>query len=183
MRELGYGRVEFAVACLQAMYGHVYYFWSVLKAELGHKQALETYGAVWESVNSTLFRQAAEELGIDKVTDISSMGRIIAHNFSSQSTLYETVENTPDRHVGRVLWCANPVYGPHDCLLKRHEYYRDAEVPLTIYSLEVMVKEAKRMGLKDDVEIAVPEARCRDGNACFCQIHLWRKGSPRVMPE
>jgi len=184
MKALGYDLKGFTVSCLQMMFGHVYYIWRVLKPELGHDKALQTYGDVWHTLALALYQQGVEALGIKEVKDVPTLGRIFDFCWSACPSLYETVENTPDRHVGRVLWCPNAEYGPHDCHLHRQEYYRSAEVPLTLDPfLSTWIAEAKKMGLEGDVEVAVPEGMCRDGNAGFCQIHIWRKGSPKVEPE
>jgi len=183
MKELGYDLEGFTVSGLRAVFGHVYYIWRVFKEELGADKALATYGVVWGAIAQASFAQAVQDLGIKEVKDIATLGRIVHYCGLAIPAIYETVENAKDRHIGRVYWCANPTYGPDDCIYSRHEYYRNAEIPLTIHYLKIVIAEAKKMGLKDDVEISVPVGRCRDGEASFCQWHLWRKGSPRVQLE
>lgn len=183
MQELGYDLDSFIRAGLHSIFSHVYYIWKVLKPELGYEKAMETYGGVWKAIALAQFNQAVKHLGIREVNDIPTLGRIVDYCFSANPCLYETIQNEPDHHIGHILWCPNPAYGPHDCSLSRHEYYRNAEVPLTIDPyLRVMVEEARKMGLNEDIEIAVPTGRCRDGNASCCQVLLWRKGSSKLAP-
>jgi len=183
MKELGYDPQDFMIRCLQMVFSHVYYIWKVYKKELGVEKALKTYGVVWDSIAAVSFAQAVQTLGIKKVEDMATLGRIVELCAAGVPAIYETVENTSDRHVGHVLWCANPEYGPRDCIYSRQEYYRNAEIPLTYAYLATLVSEAKKMGLKGEVEISVPAGRCRDGEASFCQWHLWRKGTPKVEKE
>ena len=86
-----------------------------MRPELGYEKALKTYGAVWDAIALVSFQQAVGSLGIKEVKDIPTLGRIVSFCFSAVPCLYETVEDTPDHHIGRVHWCANPAYGPHDC--------------------------------------------------------------------
>lgn len=184
MKELNYDPLSFTASGLRAIFGHVYYIWKVYKQELGAEQALEAYGAVWEGIAAATFAQGAQALGFKEVKDVAALGKIVEFCGFGIPGIYETVENTSDRHVGRIYWCANPAYGPQDCIYDRQEYYRNAEVPLTVHPyLSTMVAEAKKMGLDCDVEVSVPAGRCRDGGASFCQWHLWRAGSPAVEKE
>lgn len=181
LQELNYDLEALAVKSLRLIFGHTYYMWRVLKKELGNDRALALYSKVWEAIASASFKQAVSNLGIKEIKNIPTLGKIIDYGFSSVPCLYETVEASEDHLIGRVYWCANPAYGPNDCIIDRHEYYRQ-EVPLTVPYLLTMINEAEKMGLKEEIEISVPEGRCRDGKASFCQILLWKRGSPKVEP-
>ena len=182
LRELNYDLERLTVKSLRSIFSHVYYTWKILKRELGSEKALRVYGRVWEAIVIAQFKQAIDNLGINKVDDIPTLGKIVEHCFSVNPCLYETIKSTPDYHVGHVHWCPNPAYGPHDCIFDRHDYYRQ-EVFLTINPyLSTIIAEAKKLGFREDIEIEVPEGRCRDGNASFCQIILKKKGLPKIKP-
>jgi hypothetical protein len=85
--------------------------------------------------------------------------------------LYVIKRNDPHEHVGHVLWCANPAYGPADNIYDRHEYYRK-EVYLTYVYLWALIEEARQKGLQQEVLVDVPAGRCRDGACGACQVVL-----------
>lgn len=173
----------YAVNALKLMFSHVYYVWKILRSEMGYDLALKTYSEVWDAFVTITFRRSIETLGIKEIKDIPTLGKLLQASMSNVPALYEIVENSKDRHIGRVHWCANPAYGPHDCVFARHEYYR-VEVPLTERpALTRKIAEARKLGFNEDIEIAVPVGRCRDGSASFCQIHVWKKGTPGIEPE
>jgi hypothetical protein len=170
-KELKVSLKDLSVAALYSMFGHVYYIWQSFKPALGFDKALETYGTVWEALAVVSFQGGMQALGIKEVKDLPTFGKIVQHCFTGVPSLYEIKRNEANEHVGHVLWCANPAYGPADCRLERNDYYRQ-EVYLTYTYLRKLVAEAKKVGLKDDIEIEIPSGRCRDGGACACQIIL-----------
>jgi len=162
---------DLSVAALHSMFGHVYYIWKSFKPALGFDKALETYGTVWEALAVVSFQGGMDALGLKEVKDLPTFGKIVQHCFTGVPSLYEIRRNDRNEHVGHVLWCANPAYGPADCRLERNDYYRQ-EVYLTYTYLRKLIAEAKKAGLKDDIEVEIPSGRCRDGGACACQIIL-----------
>ena len=170
-KELNASLKDLSVAALYSMFGHVYYIWQSFKPALGFDKALETYGTVWENLAVVSFQGGMQALGLKEVKDLPTFGKIVQHCFTGVPSLYEIKRNDAHEHVGHVLWCANPAYGPSDCRLERNDYYRQ-EVYLTYTYLRKLVAEAKKVGLKDDIEIEIPTGRCRDGGACACQIIL-----------
>ena len=170
-KELKVSLKDLSVAALYSMFGHVYYIWQSFKPALGFDKALETYGTVWEALAVVSFQGGMEALGLKEVKDLPTFGKIVQHCFTGVPSLYEIKRNDQHEHVGHVLWCANPAYGPSDCRLERNDYYRQ-EVYLTYTYLRKLIAEAKKVGLKDDIEIDIPTGRCRDGGACACQIIL-----------
>jgi hypothetical protein len=170
-KELKISLKDLSVAALYSMFGHVYYIWQSFKPALGFDKALATYGTVWENLAVVSFQGGMQALGLKEVKDLPTFGKIVQHCFTGVPSLYEIKRNNAHEHVGHVLWCANPAYGPSDCRLERNDYYRQ-EVYLTYTYLRKLVAEAKKVGLKDDIEIEIPTGRCRDGGACACQIIL-----------
>ena len=170
-KELNASLKDLSVAALYSMFGHVYYIWQSFKPALGFDKALETYGTVWENLAVVSFQGGMQALGLKEVKDLPTFGKIVQHCFTGVPSLYEIKRNDAHEHVGHVLWCANPAYGPSDCRLERNDYYRQ-EVYLTYTYLRKLVAEAKKVGLKEDIEIEIPTGRCRDGGACACQIIL-----------
>jgi len=170
-KDLNMSLKDLSVAALYSMFGHVYYIWNTFKPALGFDKALATYGTVWEALAVVSFQGAMEALKLKEVKDLSTFGKIVQFCFTGVPALYEIKRDWPEEHVGHVLWCANPAYGPTDCRFRRNDYYRQ-EVYLTYTYIRKLVEEAKKAGLKDDVEIDLPSGRCRDGAACACQIIL-----------
>jgi len=170
-KELKMSLKDLSVAALYSMFGHVYYIWQSFKPALGFDKALETYGTVWEALAVASFQGGMQALGLKAVKDLPTFGKIVQHCFTGVPALYEIKRDWPTEHVGHVLWCANPAYGPADSRFKRNDYYRQ-EVYLTYTYLRKLIEEAKKVGLEDDIEIELPSGRCRDGAACACQIIL-----------
>ena len=168
-KELNISLKDLSVAALRSMFGHVYYIWRTFKPALGFDHGLAAYGTVWEALAVVGFQGAMQALNLKQVPDLPTFGKIVQFCFTGVPALYEIKRNEKDEHVGHVLWCANPAYGPADCRLDRNDYYRQ-EVYLTYTYLRKLIDEAKKVGLKDDVEIEIPSGRCRDGSACACQI-------------
>ncbi len=112
------------------------------------------------------------------------MARLCKYCFTGVPAIYEIKRNEADEHVGHVLWCANPAYGPSDNRFNRNDYYRQ-EVYLTFTYLWKLIEEEKKVGLNEAIEIELPSGRCRDGAACACQIILRtpRADKSRPLPE
>jgi hypothetical protein len=170
-KELNMSLKDLSIAALRSMFGHVYYIWQTFKPALGFDKALATYGTVWEELAVASFQGAMQALGLKEVKDLPTFGKIVQNCFTGVPALYEIKRDWPNEHVGHVLWCANPAYGPVDCRFDRNDYYRQ-EVYLTYTYIRKLVDEAKKVGLKDDIEIDLPTGRCRDGAACACEIIL-----------
>lgn len=172
------------VEALKSLFGHVYYIWQTFKPALGEEEGLKYYGNVWAALAQISFGNALRDLKIKEVKDLPTFGKIVQYCFTGVPALYVTKRDTRDEHVGHVLWCANPAYGPADCTYCRHDYYRQ-EVYLTYVYIWALIEEAKKKGLKEDILVELPSGRCRDGAACACQIILrTRKADPaRPLPE
>jgi len=170
-KELKMSLKDLSVAALHSMFGHVYYIWQSFKPALGFDKALETYGTVWEALAVASFQGGMQALELKAVKDLPTFGKIVQYCFTGVPALYEIKRDWPNEHVGHVLWCANPAYGPADSRFQRNDYYRQ-EVYLTYTYLRKLIEEAKKVGLEDDIEIELPTGRCRDGAACACQIIL-----------
>ncbi len=175
---------DLTVASLRSLFGHVYYIWRTFKPALGEEDGLKYYGNVWAALAQMSFQGAMQKLGLKEVKDLPTFGRIVEDCFIGVPALYVTRRSTKNEHVGHVLWCANPAYGPADNTYKRHDYYRQ-EVYLTYIYLWALIEEAKKVGLKEDILVELPSGRCRDGAACACQIVLrTRDADPaRPLPE
>jgi hypothetical protein len=183
-RELDMSFNDLFVNLLRSMYAHVYYIWRTFKPALGFEKGLEAYGTVWDTLAVASFQAGMQELGLKEVKDLPTFGRIVQFCFLGVPALYYIKRNERDEHVGQILWCANPAYGPADPRFDRNDYYRQ-EIHLTYTYLRRLVAEAKKAGLKEDVEIELPSGRCRDGAACACQIVLRtpRADKSRPLPE
>ena len=172
------------VEALRSLFGHVYYIWRTFKPALGEEDGLKYYGNVWAALARMFFAEALGVLNIKEVKDLPTLGKIVQYCFTGVPALYVTKRNEKNEHVGHVLWCANPAYGPADCTYCRHDYYRQ-EVYLTYVYIWALIEEAKKTGLKEDILVDLPSGRCRDGAACACQIILrTRAADPdRHLPE
>jgi len=180
-KELNMSLKDLSVAALYSMFGHVYYIWRSFKPALGFDKGLETYGTVWEALAVASFQGGMQALGLKEVKDLPTFGKIVQHCFTGVPAIYEIKRDWPNEHVGHVLWCANPAYGPEDNRFDRNDYYRQ-EVYLTYTYLRKLIEEAKKVGLKDDIEIDLPSGRCRDGSACACQIVLRTSRGDKDIP-
>jgi hypothetical protein len=175
---------DLTVDALRSLFGHVYYIWRSFKPALGEEDGLKYYGNVWAELAKLGFAGAMQKFGLKEVKDLPTLGKIVQDCFTGVPALYITKRNTRDEHVGHILWCANPAYGPADCTYCRHDYYRQ-EVYLTYVYLWALIDEAKKKGLKEDILVELPSGRCRDGAACACQIILRTKNADpdRHLPE
>ncbi len=181
---LGKNIQQLTVDALKSLFGHVYYIWRTFKPELGEELAIQCYGNVWAELARIGFAGAMQALGIKEVKDLPTLGKIVDICFTGVPALYVTKRNTDKEHVGHVLWCANPGYGPADNQYCRLDYYRQ-EVYLTYVYIWALIEEAQKNGLKEQVRVELPTGRCRDGAACACQIILrTRAADPdRHLPE
>jgi hypothetical protein len=175
---------DLTVEALRSLFGHVYYIWRTFKPALGEEDGLKYYGNVWGALAHMSFQGAMQKFGLKEVKDLPTFGRIVEDCFIGVPALYVTRRSTKNEHVGHVMWCANPAYGPADNTYKRHDYYRQ-EVYLTYVYLWALIEDAKKAGLKEDILVELPSGRCRDGAACACQIVLrTRDADPaRPLPE
>jgi hypothetical protein len=175
---------DLTVESLKSLFGHVYYIWRTFKPALGEEAALKYYGNVWAELAKLGFAGAMEKFALKEVKDLPTLGKIVQDCFTGVPALYKTKRNTKNEHVGHVLWCANPAYGPGDCTYCRHDYYRQ-EVYLTYVYIWELINQAKLKGLKEEILVELPSGRCRDGAACACQIILRTKDADpdRHLPE
>lgn len=180
---LGMSLEELTVASLRSLFAHVYYIWRTFRAALGDADAREYYGNVWKELARLGFAQAMQAYSIKEVKDLPTLGRVVKFCFTGVPALYITKRDEKNEHVGHILWCANPAYGPSDNTYRRHDYYRQ-EVCLTYVYLWEIIQEAKKVGLEEEVLVELPSGRCRDGSAPSCQIVLrTRKANPdRPLP-
>ncbi len=172
---------DLTVEALRSLFGHVYYIWRTFKPALGEEDGLKYYGNVWAALAQISFGNAMRDLKLKDVPDLPTLGKIVQYCFTGVPALYMTRRNTKNEHVGHVLWCANPGYGPADNTYCRHDYYRQ-EVYLTYVYLWALIEEAKKKGLKEDVLVELPSGRCRDGSACACQIVLRTRAADPARP-
>lgn len=175
---------DLTVASLKSLFGHVYYIWRTFKPALGEREGLKYYGNVWAALARISFGNALKAFNLKEVKDLPTLGKIVQFCFTGVPALYLIKRNEQNEHVGHVLWCANPAYGPADNTYCRHDYYRQ-EVYLTYVYLWALIEEAKKVGLKEEILVDLPSGRCRDGSACACQIVLrTREANPdRPLPE
>jgi hypothetical protein len=175
---------DLTVASLKSLFGHVYYIWRTFKPALGEKDGLKYYGNVWAALARISFGNAMKAFNLKEVKDLPTFGKIVQFCFTGVPALYLVRRNDKTEHVGHVLWCANPAYGPADNTYCRHEYYRQ-EVYLTYVYLWALIEEAKKVGLKEEILVDMPSGRCRDGSACACQIILRTQDAnpDRPLPE
>lgn len=180
-KALGMSLKDLTVEALRSLFGHVYYIWRTFKPALGEKDGLKYYGNVWAELARISFGNALRDLKLKEVKDLPTLGKIVQYCFTGVPALYQIKRNRQDEHVGHVLWCANPAYGPSDCTYCRHDYYRQ-EVYLTYVYLWALIEESKKKGLKEDVLVELPSGRCRDGAACACQIVLRTRAADPARP-
>lgn len=175
---------DLTVEALKSLFGHVYYIWQTFKPALGEEDGLKYYGNVWAALAQISFGNALRDLKLKEVKDLPTFGKIVQYCFTGVPALYVTKRATKNEHVGHVLWCANPAYGPGDCTYCRHDYYRQ-EVYLTYVYIWALIEEAKKKGLKEELLVDLPSGRCRDGAACACQIIVRTKAADpaRPLPE
>lgn len=181
---LGKGLDEITAAALKSLFGHVYYVWRTFKPEFGEKLGVKLYGNVWAELGRMSFVGAMQKLALDRVPDLPTLGRIVRECFIGVPALYVIKRNDANEHVGHVLWCANPAYGPADNTYNRHEYYRK-EVYLTYVYLWTLIEEAKKKGLRQAITVDMPSGRCRDGACGACQVVLRTQDADpsRHLPE
>ncbi len=175
---------DLTVDALRSLFAHVYHIWGTFKPAFGEEDGLKYYGNVWAALAGISFGNAMRDLKLKEVKDLPALGKIVQYCFTGVPALYVTKRNEKTEHVGHILWCANPAYGPADCTYCRHDYYRQ-EVYLTYVYIWALIDEAKKNGLKEDVLVELPTGRCRDGAACACQIILRTKSAnpDRPLPE
>jgi hypothetical protein len=183
-KALGKPLKDLTVDSLTSLFGHVYHIWRTFRPALGEEKGLKYYGNVWGELARISFRNAMTAFGLKEVKDLQTLGRIVKFAFTGVPALYVTKRDEKDEHVGHILWCANPAYGPPDSTFCRHDYYRQ-EIYLTYVYIWAMIEEAKKNGLGEEVLVDVPSGRCRDGAACACQIILrTHNANPdRPLPE
>jgi len=175
---------DLTVASLRSLFGHVYYIWRTFKPALGERDGLKYYGNVWAALARISFGNAMKAFNLKEVKNLPTLGKIVQFCFTGVPALYLVRRNENSEHVGHVLWCANPAYGPADNTYCRHDYYRQ-EVYLTYVYLWALIEEAKKVGLKKEILVELPSGRCRDGSACACQIVLRTSDAnpDRPLPE
>lgn len=181
---LGKALDEITADALKSLFGHVYYVWRTFKPALGEELGVKLYGNVWADLARMSFAGALEKLKLDAVPDLPTLGRIVRECFIGVPALYVIKRNDAHEHVGHILWCANPAYGPADNTYNRHEYYRK-EVYLTYVYLWTLIEEAKKKGLRQEITVDMPSGRCRDGACGACQVVLRTQDADpsRHLPE
>jgi hypothetical protein len=169
---------------LKSLFAHVYYVWRTFRPALGEELGVKLYGNVWAELARMSFAAAVEKLELEAVTDLPTLGLIVKECFIGVPSLYVIKRNDPHEHIGHILWCANPAYGPADNIFERHDYYRK-EVFLTYVYLWALIEEAKKKGLEQEITVDMPAGRCRDGACAACQVILrTRDADPaRHVPE
>lgn len=199
MRGLGYKDVaDFTEDVFRGSWSGGYSRWRVLKPvikEMGWDLATEEGYAKFLPYTKLGFNmtpltdQAMQEMGIKEIKDIPTMGRVLKHIWHDDLLCpTEIAEESSERVVLRTIWCGNPAYGPspfgaHDCICHYHEYYRNYDGGLTRdLGLVGMAEEAKKRGLKEDIEVEMPWAMCRDGDAPYCLMVLRKKGTSKYEP-
>lgn len=181
---LGKDLEEIAADALKSLFGHVYYVWRTFKPAFGEELGVKLYGNVWAELGRMSFAGAMQKLALDRVPDLPTLGRIVRECIIGVPALYVIKRNDANEHVGHVLWCANPAYGPADNIYDRHEYYRK-EVYLTYVYLWTLIEEAKKKGLRQAITVDMPSGRCRDGACGACQVVLRTQDADpaRHLPE
>lgn len=178
---LGTTLLELSVSSARSFFSHMYYLWRTAKGPLGVEGAYKAGLSIWEAFGAYSLQASMEAMGITEVKDLQTFGKIVQNAFTGVPCFYIIKRDEPDEHVGHVVWCPNPVYGPADNVFNRHDYYL-REVPLTIEFLKVLESEAKKVGFPHDLEIEMPTGRCRDGTACACQIVIRTANADKSRP-
>lgn len=177
-RELDYDSLEMAVHCVSAAMTHANHISTLLRREFGPEKGFEIYHAVIDKLMDPYVPAVAAAIGVKEVKDIPALGRLVEVGLTAFPTLYETVTNTKDLHIGHLPWCIGCGYGSKLHPYESHTFFR-GEVGITIDPfLTAFVKWAKAHGLEEDVEIDVPVARCTNASAHYCVYVLKRKGAP-----
>ena len=162
---------ELTADALKSLFGHVYNVWRTYKPALGEELGVKLYGNIWAELARIGFAGAMAQLELKEVKDLPTLGQIVQKCFTGVPSLYVIKRNEAHEHVGHILWCANPGYGPADRIYSRHDYYRK-EIYLTYVYLWAVIEEAKRSGLDEEIIVDIPSGRCRDGACGACQIIL-----------
>lgn len=196
MKGLGYNDItDFTEDLFRDAWSGGYPRWRVLKPvieEQGWDLATDEGYAKYLEYCEPIFRmtqftdRAMKELGLKEIKDIPTMGRILKQIWNNAFLCpTDVVEETPDRTVVRTMWCGNPAHGPspfaaHDSIFSYHEFYRLFDAGLTRdLGLSGLVEEAKKRGLKEDIEFEMPWAMCRDGDAPYCLYVMRKRGTPK----
>ena len=185
---LGKSLDELTAEALKSLYGHVYNVWRTYKPALGEELGVKLYGNIWAELARIGFAGAVAKLALDEIKDLPTLGHVVKECFTGVPALYLIKRNEADEHVGHILWCANPGYGPADRIYDRHDYYRK-EIYLTYVYLWAMIAEAKKMGLEEDIIVDIPSGfpdltghreKCRAGASRNRARRVSRAFSPSI---
>lgn len=178
---LGLTLTELSVSSARSFFSHMYYLWRTAKEPLGAEGAYKAGLSIWEAFGAYSLQASMEAMGISEVKDLQTFGKIVQNAFIGVPCHYVVKRDEADEHVGHVVWCPNPVYGPADNVFNRHDYYL-REIPITIEFLKVLEAEAKKVGFSHDLEFEMPTGRCRDGTACACEIVIRTANADKSRP-
>jgi len=177
-RELGSPLSEMALHALKASMAHSYGIWRTFRQALGIEKGFEFYHALIKEKTDFSVPKVAATLGIEEVGDIQTIGKMVDWYMTHFPVLYRTIKNTDRIHIGQVLWCPNPAYGPCENFLDRHAYFRTEAAVTLDPVLTGFVQFAQQHGFAGEVEVDVPQALCTNGNVCFCRFIIRKKGEP-----
>lgn len=157
------------------MYYHTYRIWEALKL-IPHHDPVKLYADFWRRDAAKSFHAVAKALNISEVPNIKVLGEIVAYATTCAPSLYVTKISEPDLHVGYVTWCGNPgiLKISNKTRFCVDDYIR-AECAIELEYLESYIEQAKKMGLKDDVEAISNNPRCGTCFSSACQFILKKK--------
>lgn len=174
---------DLALLATQRMYYHTFRIWNAYKS-VKKFDATDLYARFWKKDVQKSFAASLKSLNITKVPNIKVLGELVAHVTACAPSLYVTAISEENLHVGYVTWCGNPgvLKIPNRTRFCADDYIR-AECNIELDYLYAFVEEAKKIGLKNDVEIIINNPRCASCMSSACQFILKVRGAPYQIPE
>ncbi len=141
---------------------HFYNIWLADVEEFGREEGKLRYQKVWEELFHSGFESAKQAMGVTGEIDIPTLGRLRHFMSDSYPQPHDIIEIGPEKYVGHIKWCPNPVYSVPDTHIRKMDYYRD-EYDITVFLAWKLVEWA---GLKDKVEGKFTKAMCLGDDVC-----------------
>ncbi len=160
---IGKPYVWLALGLLEGEASFAYALRKVLTAEFGPEKGSELVAKVWHLRAKLFAERFLRERSVEK-PDISYVGLIAKAWWEREFAIpYEIVENTPDRHVGRIPMCPywevmRSIYG----LGPTEVYVREALTETTVAEFKGI---AEALGL--NVEVEVRKLICCGDDECL----------------
>lgn len=181
--DLNIGHKDLALLATLRMYYHTFRIWNAYK-NIKDVDATRLYAQFWKKDVQKSFAATLKSLNITEVPNIKVLGKMVAHVTACAPSLYETAISEENLHVGYVTWCGNTgiLKIPNRTRFCADDYIR-AECNIELDYLNAFIEEAKKIGLKDDVEIIIKNPRCANCMSSACQFILKVKDAPYQDPE